>query len=80
MITKDGPKPLVVGKLKPEIAGYIYHIKSFERLAIKAAAKGGRENAVAALNLNPLIDSDAQANKVFDALVEAHKKYLPQKF
>jgi len=80
VITKDGPKPLSIGKLKPEVAGYVYHMKSYERLAIKTAVEGGRANAIAALNLNPLIDSDTQANKVFDALAEAHGKYLPQQF
>lgn len=80
VITKDGAKPLTIGNMKPEITGFVYHMKSFERLAIKAAIEGGRENAIMALNLNPLIDSDTQANKVFAALLEAHKLYLPQKF
>ena len=80
MITRDGPKPLALGALKPEISGYIHHIKTFERMAVKAAVEGGRDNAITALNLNPLISSDKVAHEVFDALVEAHRGYLPQKF
>ena len=80
MVTKDGAKPLNIGKLKPEFAGMVQHIKTFERLAVKAAVHGKRADAIAALNMNPLIGSDVIAAKVFDELVEAHKKYLPQKF
>ncbi|MCL2386028.1 MAG: 6-phospho-beta-glucosidase, partial [Defluviitaleaceae bacterium] len=78
MVTANGPIPLNIGELKPEIAGYIHHIKSFERLCVKAAAEGCRDTAIAALNLNPLIGSDALAVQVFDLLLEAHKEYLPQ--
>ena len=80
VITKDGAKPLALGKLKPEFAGLVQHLKTFERLAVKAAVEGKKADAIAALNLNPLIGSDKLAHKVFDALYEAHKKYLPQKF
>ena len=80
MITRDGPKPLALGALKPEIAGYVHHMKAFERMAVKAAVEGGRDNAITALNLNPLVSSDKVAHEVFDALVEAHGGYLRQKF
>ena len=80
VITSDGAKPLALGKLKPEYAGLVQHIKTFERLAVKAAVEGKRSDAITALNMNPLVGSDKLANRVFDALVEAHKKYLPQKF
>ena len=36
--------------------------------------------AVAALNLNPLVTSDTEANVIVDELLEAHKQYLPQFF
>lgn len=55
-------------------------IKTFERLVCEAAATGNRDLAVAALNLNPLCQSDADANLVIDELMEAHKEYLPQFF
>ena len=77
MVTSAGPIPLNIGELKPEISGYIHHIKAFEKLCVKAGAEGCRDTAIAALNLNPLIGSDALAIKVFDLLYEAHKKYLP---
>ncbi|MCL1944199.1 MAG: 6-phospho-beta-glucosidase [Firmicutes bacterium] len=78
VVTANGPIPLNIGKLKPEIAGLIQQMKSFERMTIKAAKTGDRNTAVSALNLNPLIDSDLLANKVFDELYKVHKRYLPQ--
>jgi len=78
VITADGPKPIALGELKPEINGGIQMIKSFERLAVKAAVEGDRAAAITALNINPLCPSDALANQVFDRLLEAHKEYLPQ--
>ena len=78
VITADGPKPIAVGELKPQINGTIQTIKTFERLVCEAAVTGNRDIAITALNMNPLIPSDELANLVFDELLEAHKEYLPQ--
>lgn len=80
MITKDGPKPIATGNLKPQISGTIQMVKAFERLVCEAAVKGDHDLAVTALNMNPLCPSDALANIVVDELLEAHKEYLPQFF
>ncbi|MCL2415643.1 MAG: 6-phospho-beta-glucosidase, partial [Defluviitaleaceae bacterium] len=60
------------------INGMIQMMKAFDALAIQAAVYGDRRAAIAALNINPLITSDNLAHKVFDALLEGHKDYLPQ--
>lgn len=78
MITADGPKPLTLGELPVAINGTIQNIKTFERLVCEAAVTGNRDLAITALTLNPLISSDKLAAIVFDELLEAHKKYLPQ--
>lgn len=80
MITGDGPKPIAIGELKPQINGTIQTIKTFERLVCEAAVTGNRDLAVTALNMNPLCPSDEIANIVVDELLEAHKEYLPQFF
>lgn len=79
-ITADGPKPLAIGEIPYELNGTIQTIKTFERLTCEAAVKGDRKTAITAMNMNPLIPSDTIANIVFDELLEAHKKYLPQFF
>lgn len=78
VITADGPKPLAIGELRPSINGTIQTIKTFERMVAEAAVTGNRDLAVAALVMNPLCDSDAVANEVFDELCEAHRAYLPE--
>lgn len=78
VITKDGPKPIAMGTLPVALNGTIQTIKTFERLVCEAAMTGNKDIAVTALTLNPLITSDALANTVFDELLAAHKKYLPQ--
>lgn len=80
LITADGPKPIKIGALKLPIGGYIQMMKTFERLVCESAVTGNRDFAVAALNLNPLCQSDHDANLVIDELMEAHKEYLPQFF
>ena len=80
IITSDGPKPIAIGELKPQISGSIQTIKAFERLVCESAVTGNRDLAVTALNINPLCPSDELANIVVDELLEAHKQYLPQFF
>lgn len=77
-ITADGPQPIATGELKLPISGYVHMIKTFERLVCEAAVSGNRDLAVTALNMNPLCQSDADANVVIDELIEAHQDFLPQ--
>ncbi|WP_341285082.1 6-phospho-beta-glucosidase [Priestia megaterium] len=77
MVTKNGPIPLTVGKLPVQIKGLVQQIKSFEILGAEAAVTGSFEKALVALTINPLIPSDDLAEDVLQALLEAHKEYLP---
>lgn len=78
MITKDGPRPINYGQIPYRLNGTIQTLKTFERMVCEAAVTGDKDLAIAALTLNPLVDSDTVAIKVFEELYEAHKKYLPQ--
>lgn len=78
LITKEGPRPLAMGKLPVSVNGLIQTIKSFERLVIEAAIKGDYHKALMALAMNPLIPSEKMAKLLLDELLEAHKDYLPQ--
>ncbi len=80
VITKEGPKPIVVGELPVAVQGLIQQIKSFERVAAEAAVTGSYETAVLAMTINPLVPSDKVAKQLVDDLLEAHKEYLPQFF
>ena len=78
VITKDGPRPLAMGKLPVAVNGTVQQIKSFERLVIDAAVNGDYDKALVALTINPLIPSEKIAKVILDELLEAHKDYLPQ--
>ncbi|MGG2024689.1 6-phospho-beta-glucosidase [Gottfriedia sp. S16(2024)] len=80
VITKDGPKPIVMGDLPVSVRGLVQQIKSFERVACEAAVTGDYELAILALTINPLVASDQVAKQIVDEMLEAHKKYLPQFF
>lgn len=78
VITKDGPKPIVVGKLPVAVNGLVQSIKSFERVTIEAAVTGDYHKALLAMTINPLVPSDEVAKVILDEMLEAHKEYLPQ--
>ncbi|NFD75625.1 6-phospho-beta-glucosidase [Clostridium botulinum] len=78
MITRDGPKAIVVGELPIAINGLIQQIKTFERLVVDSAVFGDYYKAILALTVNPLVQSDKLAKTLVDELMIAHKDYLPQ--
>lgn len=80
VITKDGPKPIVMGDLPVPVRGLVQQIKSFERVAVEAAVSGDYDKAVLALAINPLVASDKIAKKIVDEMLEAHQEHLPQFF
>lgn len=61
IITKDGPKPIAMGKLPVSVNGLVQTIKSFERLVVEAAVEGDYHKALLALTINPLIPSEKMA-------------------
>lgn len=80
VITKDGPKPINVGKLPIAVRGLLQQIKSFERVAIDAAISGDYDQALLAMTINPLVPSDRVAKLILDEMLEAHKEFLPKFF
>lgn len=78
VITKNGPKPLVIGELPLAVKGSILQLKAFEELVVKAAISGDYHDAYLAFLMNPLIADDTKSKVLLDELLEAHQDYLPQ--
>lgn len=78
VITKDGPKPIHVGELPLPIVGLVQQLKAFEILTTNVAVSGNYNDALVAMSINPLVQSEVTAKKILDEMLEAHKKYLPQ--
>jgi len=75
----DGPTTIAVkepGGLY--IQGLMRAVKAYERLTVKAAIEGSRDDAIRALLVNPLISDYEAAIGCFDEMLEAHKEFLPQ--
>jgi 6-phospho-beta-glucosidase len=77
-ITADGPVPLAVGRLRPQIRGLLQLIKAFEELTVRAAVHGDRAAALQALTINPLVPSVTVAKKILDDILVENADYLPQ--
>jgi 6-phospho-beta-glucosidase len=58
------------------ICGIMQALKAYERLTVRAALSGSRNDAIAALMLNPLIADHEAAAACFDEMLEAHREYL----
>ncbi|WP_077358803.1 6-phospho-beta-glucosidase [Virgibacillus halodenitrificans] len=78
VITKNGPKPLVVGPLPSSIKGMVTHMKAFEEQVIQAGISGSYNDAYIAMLMNPLMQDEKGSKLVLDELLEAHKAFLPQ--
>ncbi|MFB3881982.1 MAG: 6-phospho-beta-glucosidase [Armatimonadota bacterium] len=78
VIGADGPRPITIGPLRPELRGLLQQVKAYEELTIKAAVTGDRGAALQALIANPLVPSAKVAKEVLDDLLEAHAAHLPQ--
>jgi 6-phospho-beta-glucosidase len=78
VIDSQGPHPLAIGKLRPQLRGLLQQVKAYEELTVEAAVTGDRKAALQALVANPLVPSARVAKTVLDDLLEAHAEYLPQ--
>ncbi len=78
LIGADGPRPITVGPLRPELRGLLQQVKAYEELTIRAAVTGDRRAALQALLANPLVPSVGVAKPLLEDLLQAHADYLPQ--
>ncbi|HEY3315299.1 MAG TPA: 6-phospho-beta-glucosidase [Bacillota bacterium] len=77
VIGRDGARPLVVGRIEPDMLGLMQVIAAYEELTVEAAAEGSREKALRALSIHPLIPSLDVAEKILNDYLEAHREFLP---
>ncbi len=78
VITAQGPVPLTVGRLRPQILGLLQVIKAFEALTVRAAIHGDADAALQALTINPLVPSVSAARNILRDILAENAEYLPQ--
>jgi len=77
-VDRAGIHPLPAEPLPPVCFGLLAHVKSYELLAVEAAAHGNREAAYQALLAHPLGPSVDKIQVVLDDMLETNQPYLPQ--
>ena len=76
-IDRDGAHPIPQPPLRPEVRDLVRRVKAFERLAIRAARSGDREDVRRALEAHPLVgDRIGDVGPLLDALLDANQQYL----
>lgn len=76
-ITKNGPLPLDrINHLPREIKGVYELFKSYEIKVCEAVVEKSYNKALLAANLNPFSRDDVLNKKVFDEMIDEHRKYL----
>jgi 6-phospho-beta-glucosidase len=79
-VDTEGPHPVPVPPLPPEMLGLVQAVTAYETLTIEAALTGDRSVARRALVANPLVRQWEPAAPLLDALLEANRAYLPRFF
>ncbi|MDL2292063.1 6-phospho-beta-glucosidase [Acholeplasma sp. OttesenSCG-928-E16] len=79
-ITKDGPIPIHIGELPIQIKGTVLDLKAYEELLVEAIYEKDLKKALLAFQIHPFTTNVYTAEKVFNELVEAHRKYLTYYF
>ncbi len=64
VITKEGPRPLAMGRLPIQVEGLVQQMKSFEQVATDAAVSGDYNTALVAMTINPLVRDEAKAKLI----------------
>ena len=78
-IDRDGAHPVPQPPMSDEMLALVRAAKEYERLAIRAARSGAREDARLALEANPLVGPRiGDVTPLLDALLEANRTHLPQ--
>jgi 6-phospho-beta-glucosidase len=68
VVTNNGARPLHVGAAPDRVSKLIQQVKEYERLTVAAALKGEPRLALEALTRHPLVNSEALAARLFEAL------------
>ena len=78
-IDREGAHPVSQPPMSDEMLALVRAAKDYERLAIRAALSGAREDARLALEANPLVGPRiGDVTPLLDALLEANRPHLPR--
>jgi len=79
-IDRNGAHPIAQAPLSPSQYELVSRVKSYERLAIRAAESGDTTIARAALAANPLAGDPSHAGELLESVLEGNARWLPRFF
>ena len=77
-VDRRGGHPEPVADLPDWLVALCQTQAAIHRLTVRAALEGDRRAALEALLIDPAVPDPSAAQRVFDALLEAHRPYLPR--
>ncbi|MFC5469879.1 6-phospho-beta-glucosidase [Cohnella suwonensis] len=78
VITAQGPIPLPPSRVPAAAKGLLHAVKTYESLAVNAAAQGDESAALLAICAHPLVPSVETGRNLLKALMERNRNFLPQ--
>ena len=75
-VSPEGAAPLAAPSLDPLFAGLVSHVTAYERLALDAALRGGRERVFRTLLAHPLVGQYDHAERLTDLLLAHNREHL----
>ncbi|WP_413602501.1 6-phospho-beta-glucosidase [Curtobacterium sp. Curtsp57] len=76
-VTRQAITPLPVAPLDADMVGLVSHVAGYERLALDAAVRGGRDRVLRAMWAHPLVGQVDKAEQLTDLLLAANAEHLP---
>jgi 6-phospho-beta-glucosidase len=78
-IDRDGAHPIQLPPMDADMLALVRAVKDYERLAVRAAQSGARDDVQRALEAHPLVGPRiGDVRPLLDALLDANRAYLPQ--
>ena len=78
-LVEDGvARGVPVGALPEPVAALVRHELAIQDAAVEAAVEGSRDLAMRALLLDPVVTDVHAAERFLDAILDAHRAYLPR--
>jgi 6-phospho-beta-glucosidase len=79
LIDRDGAHPIQLPPMDAGMLALVRAVKDYERLAVRAAQSGARDDVQRALQAHPLVGPRiGDVRPLLDALLDANRVYLPQ--
>lgn len=79
VLDANGVNRIADGRLPRHVRGLVEMLGEYQALTAAAAWSGTRRDAIRALASNPLVMSYDKAERVYDDMCAAHRRYLPER-